>query len=1027
MLTNITRFFLERPIMVTITVLGVFIYGGISAYNARKEGFPEISLNRVTIRTIYPGASSHDVELNITVLIEEALEKVEGIKEVTSHSEEGLSTITVEADNNATAEQFRKLYNDVEQVVTEIDDFPEDIDGRPTISEFTSGDIPVFEVAFQGEYPVLKPYLDKLEQKITRMPGIAYVDMVGLPDPEVQVLVDPKKAAGRNIGLADIARAIQARNLEGSGGTLESFTSEKKVVFVSKYENYREILDTVLRANFEGYATTLKDIATVKILPKDNKLIVRNNGRHGAVLSVKKTGSSDLVKVVDKVRETLEAEKMPEGVTYKVLLDQSHFTRNRISLLLSNAGMGFVLVCLILLAVFNFGQAFWTAFGIPFTLFALVIFMEPLGVTINLISLGGFIIIIGMLVDDAIVIAEEVASNREKGMPPAEAAVAAVRHMALPVTGAVLTTIVAFSPLFQVGGFPGKFVWAIPLIVIVGLLLSLFESFFILPAHLAHLKQNGDGERRKHFVVWLEHKYRYLLTRVLHHPLKFLGLLAVFLVLSVLALRFHLVKDPFPQEAAEGFTLKITSPPGTPVRVSEDIIREVENILAGLPEKERVGFSARVGTHSEASNMNLGTQANLARVFVYLTPYADRHRTAREIMAAVQKAGRDRLGKKYPDTELLAELSRLGPPMGKPVEIRVIQNDDTKRNLLAKDIRSYLAGLPGVSGVTDDDIRGKNELNLKMDYESLAASGLRVADVLTALRIAFDGQVVTSMTTLDGELDFRLRLNEAGRSDPGFIGHLPMTNQYGQIIRLETFTKIKEQEAPGSRFHIHGDRALTITANIDLELTNPGEVMEMVDREFGTRPEAEIEFAGQPVETNAIFADLGVSAVVALVGIFFIISMFLNSFRRTFAIVLPLPFLVIGVVFTLVTHGLPVSMLAGMALVGLMGVVVNDSIVMVHRIEEKISEKFTEGRLVQAAVERLRPVLLTTVTTVAGVLPTGYGIGGYDPFLSQMCLVTAYGLLFASCLTLFLVPVFYHLGHTRVAKLLPGSQEADNS
>ncbi|MBW2365758.1 MAG: efflux RND transporter permease subunit, partial [Deltaproteobacteria bacterium] len=289
-MSNLVKFFINRPMLINIIVLAVIGLGIKSVIEVRKEGFPEISMNKVIIQTIYPGSSAGDVELNVTVPIEDELEEVEGIKEVLSFSEEGVSRIEVQADDNASPEEFRKLYNDIESALASLSDLPEDIEGKPSISEFTSSDIPVMEVSFTGQYEILKSYIDRLEPKIKKLSGVANVTVIGLPDEEVQILVDPIRAREYKIDLKMIFHAIQKRNLEGSGGTLESIIGEKKVVFLSKFDHYKDVLETNIIMNDANFGVKLKQIASLKVIPKEMNLIVRNNGDRGATLSIKKTG-----------------------------------------------------------------------------------------------------------------------------------------------------------------------------------------------------------------------------------------------------------------------------------------------------------------------------------------------------------------------------------------------------------------------------------------------------------------------------------------------------------------------------------------------------------------------------------------------------------------------------------------------------------------------------------------------------------------------------------------------------------------
>jgi len=1004
---SLIRFFISRPMLINIIVLAVIGLGIKSVIEVRKEGFPEISMNKIIIQTIYPGSSAGDVELNVTVPIEEALEELEGIKEILSVSEEGVSRIEIQADDNAPPEEFRKLYGEVESALSGISDLPKDIEGSPSISEYTSSDVPVMEISFTGKYEILKPYIDRLEPKIKKLPGVSNVTTIGIPDEEVQILVDPLRAREYKIDLKMILRAIQKRNLEGSGGTLESFVGEKKIVFLSKYDHYKDILDTNIIMNDAGFGVKLRQVASLKVIPKERNLIVRNNGSRGATISIKKTGTSDLIKTVDGINSFLKQETLPDGVSRKVLFDQSRLTRDRISLLAGNAVVGFILVVAVLFMIFDMKTAVWTAFGIPFTLFGMFIFLKNYGISLNLISLGGFIIIIGMLVDDAIVIAEEISSNKELGLEPKEAAVQAVKKMWVPVAASSLTTMVAFSPLFSLGGFPGKFIWAIPLMVIVGLLISLFESYFILPGHMSHGKVKKNV--KKAFVQKIERVYEKAIVKAVRRKYIFISCM-VFILIGSMALFVRFVnKDPFPQDAAEGFSIAVTLPRGSYAEETEKSVIAVEKLLQKLPENEIIGFSSRIGTQSLLSATTMGTQNNIAVIFVYLKPFSQRDRTADQIMAALKKDIAKTAGQ--PHALFVMNLNRLGPPMGRPFEIRIISNNNELRKNKENEIRKYLGTLPGVFDVENDDIEGKNELNLKINHDILSRTGLTVEDVLTTLRIAFDGMIVTSLSTVDKTVEFRLRLNERARADKNFIDNLPIANSMGNIINLSMFTSFVEQPSRAGIHHVNGIRATTLFGNTDLKKISPVDVMSRVRSLFPSDANVSIEYSGQPVETNLIFSGLASAALAAFAGIYLLISLMLNSFSKPLIIMTSIPFLVIGFAFVLISHGIPASMMGGIAMVGLMGVIVNNSIIMVDTIRGLAADgRISKEIIIQGAVSRLRPVLLTTITTVFGVLPTGYGIGGSDPFLAHMSLVLAYGLLFGTVITLFMVPLLFMTG-----------------
>ena len=1003
---KIVEFFLHRPLLVNLIVIAVIGLGIKSAFESKKEGFPEISMNIVNIRTIYPGASAKDVELNVTVPIEDALGEVEGIQEIKSISEEGISAITVYADDNASDREFQELYTEIDNALSKVNDLPGDIDSMPSISKFSSKDVPVLEVAFFGPYENLKTFIPFIETKIKKVDGVAAVDVIGLPDDEVQILVDPVMARKHMIGLGNIAMAIKKRNLEGTGGTLESFIGEKKIVSYNKFQKYEDVLDTNIVMSVDGYGVKLKDIAKIEVLPEDVNLLVRNNGKRGVYITVKKKANKDIIKTVDKIKEVLKNAHRSENIKYMVLFDQSEFTSTRLKILQSNALLGFVLVTALLFLIFNIKTAFWTAFGIPFSLLIVMIFLKQSNISLNLISLGGFILVIGMLVDDAIVISEEINSNKEKGMEPKKAAIEAVKKMWVPVTGACLTTMIAFSPILAFGGLPGKFVWVMPLMVIVALTASLFESFFVLPAHLYHGKSYKPV--KKPFIIKAEKIYRSLLTKALNKKYFVLLFMILILLASLLTMKNFVKKIPFPQEASEGFLVKATLPKGTNLNKTLKEIKIIEKIIMDLPKNEFKGISTRIGTQNELSSTDRGTQNNIAIIFVFLTEYSERNKTAEMIMEGLRKPLDNAISR---NTKYSLILRRIGPPIGRDFEIRITSNDDELRYGKEKEIKEFLSTIKGVHDVDNNETEGKDEWNLNINHDILSQTGLTVEDVLMTLRIAFDGQVITDMTNLSKEVNFRLRLNKKGRADRKFINNLPIMNKQGNLINLKEFINMEERPSTAAIHHIDAKRTLTIFGNTDIKIITPVEVTDKIKKKFHSSEKVEVSFSGLSVETNKIFGDVGGAAAIAVLGVFLIISLIFNSFKKPFIVITIIPFGIVGIVFSLITHNLPASMFSGIAMVGLIGVIVNDSIVMVHTITDRAKSKgITKKVIIDGAVSRLRPIILTTLTTVLGVLPTGYGIGGYDPFLSQMCISIAYGLLFGTIILIFFVPITYAIG-----------------
>ncbi len=456
-------------------MVAVLFYGLLAVTQIRKEGFPTVSMNRILVTTVYPGSSPRDVELNVTRPIETEVAATEGVKEYLSLSREGLSIVDIRIDDDATPEGVRQVYDDIQQGIDRIDEFPEDLDRAPVLDLVSSRDAPIVEVALRNPSGVSRAHVENLIKRLERVEGVARCDVSGLPDTEFQVLVNPQLALEKQIGLRLVADSIQRRNQQGSGGDLESFVGEKKVVSYSRYTGRRDIQETIIRMGFGGNGVRLKDIAAVEERSEDTGLIVRNDGKPGVSIAVIMKEGADILKTVDGVHQVMTATSHPDGLEYSFLNDQSRLTRDRLSLVISNAIMGFILVVLVLFSIFNLRTSLWTAFGIPFSLMGVFIPLYWLGHTLNVLTLGGFIIVLGMLVDDAIVVAEEINSQREIGHPPLEAALIAVQNVWKPVFASALTTMIAFTPLLSLGGLPGKFIWLIPLVVILALIVSLLH------------------------------------------------------------------------------------------------------------------------------------------------------------------------------------------------------------------------------------------------------------------------------------------------------------------------------------------------------------------------------------------------------------------------------------------------------------------------------------------------------------------------------------------------------------------------
>ena len=446
------------------------------------------------------------------------------------------------------------------------------------------------------------------------------------------------------------------------------------------------------------------------------------------------------------------------------------------------------------------------------------------------------------------------------------------------------------------------------------------------------------------------------------------------------------------------------------MKKAEDNLKILEKHLLALPTGELSGFSSRIGTQSKSAVTERGTEPHLGMVFVYLKPFSKRARSAQDIIDGLKISMKSDFKKLQ--VSPLFEIIRIGPPVGKPFEIRVSSRQDQLRHSKVEEIKDNLKKLKGVLNVDDDQVIGKKELNLILDYDHLTRVGLTVEDVLQTIRLAFDGQIVTDYVENNRPIDIRVRLDSSGREDTKFIKTLKIINRQGQIIPLHRVTSFEEQVSLSEIKHINGDRTTVVFGQLDKINQTPATILAYAQEEFKTSKDVQVTFAGEPIENQKIFGSLSMAAVTAVFGIFIVIALILNSLVKPLIVMSAVPFGVVGIILAVWSHGMALSMFVMISLIGLSGIIVNDSLVMVFTISELIDKDgFDIDKIIKGAVTRLRPVLLTTATTVLGLLPTAYGLGGSDPFISPMCLALMYGLLFGTFVTLIFVPILYSVGN----------------
>jgi len=1048
---KIFEFFSKRHILASLFTIMVVLLGLNSLRTLRRDTFPAVDFGEVIIQTVYPGASPEDVELNVTNKIEDELKNITGIRRISSTSLENVSTLDVLIESDV--KDMEKVKRDIRDAVSRVSDLPDEVTEAPLVLEIDTSLIPIMEVGITGELPYeeMRDIAKSFETKLKEAPGVARLQKQGYRAKEIKVEVDPGAMDRYQIPLRDIIRAVQARNIRATGGTFESFTSEKNVVTLAQFRDPLEVGDVIVRTTFEGPSIRVKNLAIVREDFEDENVISRMEGRKAISFVVYKSEEADIVRTVRAVKELIRTEsgmgliggpatievtdrgdrkifdriKMFLGIgTYeqdiyrygpvRILIsnDLSRIVQNRFRITLINGLIGLLLVVVMLSIFLNLRTAFWVAMGIPVAVLGVFFLMPRFGTFLDSISLTALVLLIGIIVDDGIIISENIYRRREMGDSPVEAAVNGTNEVFFPVLTTVLTTFLAFAPMFFMKGMMGKFVFVIPLTISLALFISLFEAVFALPSHLAKgMERSRKGAERESVRKWFE-ALKTFYAKVAFHLLKVRYLLVVlFIAVLVLALMYaqrNLKFVMFPTKGADRFVVGVEMSTGSSLQATAEKIQELEGFINELPVDELDTFISRIGV-----SLSGGSGENFGYTLIGLTPFSERKRTVDEIIEWLRP--RIEAIEGVEKTTFIVDAG--GPPVGKPISIRVTGNDDPMRRQATAEIMEYLAAINGVKDIDSNEKLGKEQIEIKIDYDRLARFGLTVADVAQNVRIAYDGEVVTSMRDGDEDVNFRVQLQERARRDVNYLYNLSIPNAQNRLIKLREVARLETTSGPNALYHYDGERTTTIEADVDQDIITPLGATTLVMTHFSDAadrwPGIRLGVGGEAEESQSSIVELMTTFAIALVGIYFLLVLLFNSYTQPFLVLVSVPFGIVGVIIAFGLHGEALSFLGVMGVIGMIGVVVNDSLVLVNHLNNlrKWNPDWSIRKLVsEGTSHRLRAILLTTLTTVAGLLPLAYGLGGTDLYMQPMALALGYGILFATPLTLVLVPSLYMIG-----------------
>jgi len=1008
---SLFRFFAERHLLATLLTLMVLLFGINGMLSINKDLYPKVKINQVSIGTVYPGASAEDVELSVTNKIEKQVQSITGIEKYVSISMENFSQIIVKISPDLSEKRVEEVVQEIRNAISRVKNLPKEVSDAPSVERIRTSQIPIIEIGLSAKdvpYRELREQARILEKKLKSVPGVSKLDRTGYRAREVKIELSPKALNACEIPMQEIIHAIQARNIRGTGGTLESYVGEKDILTLSQFRKPAQVGEVIVRSSFEGPAIKVKDLAIIQDGFEDSKTISRINGKTTIAFTVYKAENADIMRTVAQLKALLQEEQqhLPDGIEVLYSNDISRYVEASYDVVMKNGVAGFVLVIIMLTLFLNLRTGFWVALGIPVTVLGAIALLPFFGVSLDVITLSAMILVLGIIVDDAIIISENINRHRELGESPIDAAVNGLSEVFQPVLTTVLTTLLAFAPMFFIPGEEGKFIFVIPLVITLTLLISLFEGIFALPAHIAHGKLSPP-EKQKASTAWfdfLRKKYETLMHSVLSFRYVLFTLFLVALSVSLWYATTKMKIETFPNTGAEEFSVYANLAEGASLTETSEKVKEIEALLEEFSKGEIESYSTHIGLDGDGL-----FKKNAAVLNIILTPFSTRQRTAETIAQEFRE--------KYAPLEgferISVDIEESGPSAKTPVLLHLIGSNDSLRAKIAHDITTFMDSLGTLQDIKRNDLSGKEQIELKLNYEKLARLGLTVADIAQNVRIAFDGETVTRVRYGEENVQFRVILDKESRQNIKYLKSLSIPNNTNRLIPLNRVAKFHTAQGAADYRHYNGERVTTITAELIPNQTTPEEATEKILARFdiaGDYPGMSLLSRGAAEKTQTTVSNSLRTFAIAIIGIYFLLMILFNSVTQPLLVLLSVPFGFIGIVLVFGLHDEPFSFMGMLGIIGYSGVVVNDSLVLVDHLNSLI-KKYPNAALkeliAQGTANRLRAVLLTTITTAAGLLPLAYGIGGADPYNAPMALALGWGLIFATPLILMLVPCMY--------------------
>ncbi len=1014
------KFFAAHPTVANLLMIGFLAAGLYAAPQLQRETFPRIEPRRVQVTVVYPGARPEDVEEAVCRRLEDAVDGVDNVVEVECDARENTAKAVVEMTEGGNLDRF---FSDVKTEVDAIDDFPDEVE-EPVIKQLGRTDF-VASVAVTGpeQRPDLKAYAEEVKERMLRWGGIPKIEITGFSDHQIRIEIEDATLRQFGLSITDIADAVRRQSVDLPAGNIDASEGQVLVRFADERKKVHEYLDLIVVSGSQGGQIRLGDIATITDRFDLDEEKILFNGKLAAVLSVTKTENEDTLRVIDAINTFIAHEKQiaPPGVDFVVTNDVSSIVRDRLNLLLTNGAQGLALVFLSMWLFFGLRYSFWIAMGLPVSFMGAVAVMTVIGYSINMLTMVGLLIVVGLLMDDAIVISENIATQRHNGKPRLDAAIDGTRQVLPGVLSSFATTVCIFGSLAFLKGDIGAILKVVPVVMLCVLVISLIEAFLILPNHLSHslhhasksppAVQNWVDQK----VSWIRDNY---IGRVVDVTVKWryltVGCAIACLLLSISAIAGGVLKfSAFPDLDGDTLEARILLPQGTPLSRTETVVDQVAAALARVdkalapaqPEGQALVRNVSVSFNKNEDAYENGT--HVATVGADLISADIRTTSNDEIFALWRKELGD-----IPDVIALKFTEPAVGPAGRAIDLRLKGADLASLKAASLELQDWLRRYVGVHDLTDDLRPGKPEISIRLK-EGAKNLGLDARSVADQLRTAFFGTTVNEIQVGPESFEIDVRLSVVNRDSMSDLDNFTVSTPEGERVPLTAVARLEESRGYARINRVDGVRTVTIQGDVDVRVANANEIISDTRARFlpdflKRHPGVSLAVEGQNKEAQTTQVSMIGGFLLGLVGLFLILSFQFRSYVEPVVVMIVIPLAFIGVVIGHIAMGLDFTMPSMLGFTALAGVVVNDSILLVNFIKDHHKAGATVAEAApKAARARFRAIFLTSITTILGLLPILTETSLQAQVLIPLVTSLAFGLLASTVLVLFVVPAIY--------------------